>query len=158
MEQKVILSLDTATTTGWALRKDKSITYGHWRLKEKTRNAQLETNIENMIREHGVNTIVAEDVHKVTGKGKAYEVLCSLRGNIEAVAQRNNIPITYVEPINARRQLFKSDLRNKDFNIWNVTKADIQRKIKERYRRETETHDEADALAQLFYYIDRYRV
>ena len=161
MTQQTILSLDTATTTGWALCKNGKITFGHWKFTQHNRNMKLESTLEEMIQQHSIDIIVAEDVYKASGKGKAYEILCGLRGNIEAVSQRNSIPVIYVEPLQARKELFKTEYRNRNFDIYKITKEDIQSKIKARYKHDTKLHDEADALTQLYYYfkhMDRYRL
>ena len=130
-EAPVILTIDGATTTGYALRKNGATTYGHWKFKETNRNYYLFTHIDEMIIKHGVTHLVAEDIHLDTSRAQAFKVLAELRGSIKAAAQKHNITLTFVTPKAVREHLFATEIKQAkrtcaQFNALTQSKTSIQ--------------------------------
>ena len=157
-KDKVILALDTAAATGWALYANTTH-YGTWKLGKK-KHYNLAEHLRGVIEKHGVTEIIAEDIYKNLNKISAYKTLSKLHGVIELVAEEYNLPVTFYSCIDVRRYLFRAEITaslrgRKKFDVYDLTKADIQQKVESRFRHKTKTHDEADALALLHYHKQR---
>ena len=91
----VILSIDGATKTGWAIYKNgEIIAHDTQKFKPETREGQYSEWLENKIIQHNVTHVVAEDIYQDQDgrKDKAFQVLSGLQGVLKAECYRQGLP------------------------------------------------------------------
>ncbi len=155
-----ILALDTASKkTGYALyRSGKIYKSGTLRMKEATRFADLYKQITQIVRDHKVTYIMAEDIYKDEDPSKksAYQVLCECRGIVECIAQQHKIAYNFVEPMRVKKHLISSMKLGYRKREHSEHKTMMIRAVQNRgYVLERDNaDDEADAIGILIYYIE----
>lgn len=153
-----ILALDTASRkTGYALyRGGKIYNSGTLRMKEVTRFADLYQQITQLVIDHKITYIIAEDIFKDTDprKKSAYQVLCECRGIVELIAQQHKIPYNFIPPMRIKNYLIptigyrkRTHSEYKDMIIRAVL-------VRGYVLEKDNADDEADAIAMLIYYIE----
>lgn len=161
--KEVILALDTATTTGYAIYQDgKIIDHGIWKLNILDRHKQLYAHLTQTIRKHKVTTIVAEDIFKSKDQRliSAFQVLSELRGVIELAAQRHGLKLSFLNPLIIKSHMIPSFNYKTKGTRADQKKAMINIVTRLGYVLNTTKDDEADALGILITYLDgmRYKV
>lgn len=155
-----ILALDTATTTGYAIYKNgKIIEHGIWKLNILDRYKQLYAQLTKTIRKYHVTTIVAEDIFKSKDQRliSAYQVLAELRGVIELVAQRNNLGLSFLNPLIVKSRMIPSFSYKTKGTRADQKKAMINAITRLGYVLNTTKDDEADAIGILITYVEGMR-
>lgn len=154
-----LLALDTASRkTGYAIfRNGEVIKSGTWKLKEKSRFADLLQNIEKTVSKYHITQIVAEDIFKSKEpqKTRAYQVLCECRGIVECVAQNYELPCTFISPIEVKKHIW--GMRYKAAFTREQQKRAMIKAITERYGytlASSDADDEADAIGILVTFLD----
>lgn len=158
-EQKdnVILAIDGATKTGYAVYKnDRIIEHGTERFRPTRRCYDYSKWAQKMINKHGITQIVAEDIfreHSRT-KDKAFYVLAKLHGVLEDRNERNGLPeVCFINPLMVKRFMIPRMCTKYERS------EDKQRMINRvthlGYNLESEkADDEADAIGILLTYLD----
>ena len=118
MENKdVILSIDGATKTGWAIYENgKIIKHGTKRFAQKTRIPQYGSWLLDMIGKYGVTHVVAENVYREHSRteDKAFWVLANMQGVLEYITGTNNVPCTLINPLMVKSYMIPSVQHNRN--------------------------------------------
>ncbi len=173
-DQRVILSLDTAESTGYAIYQGGEIViHGVWKLPKEKKQSALFDRLEHTVATYGITHIVAEDIFcAFTTDEKQYRKnvsvyggLSQLRGIIEAVAQRHNLVFNVIQPVKVKEYMWNArfyDLRGKPKNI--SREEQKQKMIKAvaalgyelmQTKEGDESDDEADAIGILITYVGK---
>lgn len=158
--KETILSLDTATTTGYAIYQNgKIIDHGIWRFNIIDRHKQLYTQLTKTIRKYHITTIVAEDIFKSKDQRliSAFQVLSELRGVIELVAQRHELKLSFLNPLIIKSHMIPSFSYNTKGTRADQKKAMINAITRLGYTLNTTKDDEADAIGILITYVEGMR-
>lgn len=106
-----ILALDTASEkTGYAIYKDNRIVdSGTWILKDGEELAQLYKYILQVVKEHKITKIIAEDIYKSKDPKlkNAYNVLAECRGIVKLICQLKRLECIFISPIIAKQYIWK---------------------------------------------------
>lgn len=105
--KQVILSLDAATKTGWALYRDGRIsTHGTKTFHPSEREKEFGSWLLEMIGEYEVTDIVAEDIYRartrVADKDKAFLALAKMQGVLKYIADTLNVSCTLLNPLQVK--------------------------------------------------------
>lgn len=154
MKQEVILSIDLATKTGYAILENNVITeYGTKRFTSNHREEELYNWLYKIIREKHITGIIVEACYYDEQRPQAFKVLAGLHGVLRLVASRKELPpIIEYDAIKYRRIL------NISYNP-RRTKSEYRERLKQlsvnfvkSYGYDTNTDDEADAITMLMYH------
>lgn len=168
--EETILSLDTATHTGYAVYKDgKIIESGVWNLgrtKEMhdPRHCNLLNHIDDIVDKYNVTILVAEEIYKDPARHSAFMVLAELRGVVKLAAYDNYLSLRFIDyrrvqdhilPYNLYRRTLtdaqKSEQR--ELNKMKMVNGVKARKYEIHTTDPKYINDEADAIAQLLYFM-----
>ena len=155
MDKQIILSLDSATKTGWAIYKNGKIEkHATKRFNASTRVAEYGKWLEKLITRNKINTIVAEDIfreHSRT-KDRAFQTLAQLQGVLMYLSDKHVIELKFIEPLRVKNHMIPSirpHSRTEDKSRM------INRVKKLGYELETDkSDDEADAIGIMITYLD----
>lgn len=161
--KEIILALDTATTTGYAIYQNgKIIDHGIWKFNIIDRHEQLYAQLTKTIRKHKVTTIIAEDIFKSKDQRliSAFQVLSELRGIIELAAQRHGLKLSFLNPLIVKSHMIPSFSYKTKGTRADQKKAMINVVTKLGYILNTTKDDEADAIGILITYVEgmRYQI
>ncbi len=158
--EKVILSLDCATKTGYAIwRNGAIVTSGTKRFShsETQRIKGYSEWLQSMLAEWQVTDIIAEDIYRETSKQRdsAFFVLSEIRAITVLESAAQHITPTFANPLQVKRYMINGTTRNR------IT--DKQRMINcvtaLGYTLETpNADDEADAIGIMLYYLDAHNL
>ena len=158
--KEIILALDTATTTGYAIYQNgKIIDHSIWRFNILDRHKQLYAQLTKTIRKHHITTIVAEDIFRSKDQRliSAFQVLSELRGVIELTAQRHDLNLSFINPLIIKRHMIPSFSYTNKGSRADQKKAMINAITRLGYTLNTTKDDEADAIGILVTYVDGMR-
>lgn len=153
--KKVILAIDGATKSGWAIwRKGKIVKSGTKRFNASTRlNGYYDWLMESIVK-WKITDVVVEDVYREHTRimDKTFMALSKMQGVVEMVCYSKGIIPEYADPIKVKRYMINGTTRNR--------KRDKQRMVSRvtflGYKLQTSNaDDEADAIGILLYYLDR---
>ena len=153
-KEKVILAIDGATKTGWAIYKNgKIVKHGTRRFASTTRIKQYGDWLCKMIGEHEVTHIAAEDIYRLHNRtqDKAFLALAKMQGVLEYVSSSANVELSLLNPLQVKFVMIPSVTRHE-------RKDDKQRMINRvkflGYTLENDkADDEADAIGILITYL-----
>lgn len=152
-KEKVILSIDGATKTGWAIYKNgKIVKHGTKRFTNPICGKYFNWLVQ-MIGENEVTHIAAEDIYRLHNRtqDKAFLALAKMQGVLCAVAENNKVDLTLLNPLQVKFVMIPSVTRHE-------RKDDKQRMINRvkflGYQLENDkADDEADAIGILITYL-----
>lgn len=168
-ENKIILAIDGATKTGWALYTNGKITaHGTKQFKKETRESQYGNWLETMITKYGITNIVAEDIYRQQDRtrDKAFQVLANLQGVLNYMVQTHKVEPYYISPISVKNHMnitppfrkLQSDEEKQRQRVLNKTRM-INRVKQLGYVLENDkADDEADAIGILISYLEIYEL
>lgn len=156
--EKVILSIDGATKTGYAIWRNGAIVSSGTK-----RFSHLETQrikgysewLQSILAEWQVTDIIAEDIYRETSKQRdsAFFVLSEIRAITILESAAQHITPTFVNPLPVKRYMINGTTRNRATDKQRM----INRVAALGYNLETPTaDDEADAIGIMLYYLDRH--
>lgn len=159
MEKQVILSIDGATKSGWAIYSNgEIIAHGTKRLRCTTRCYDYDVWLTDIIKQYGVTNIVAEDIYRDHNHqlDRAFYVLAKLHGVLETISCKYKIEIVFLDPLRVKRHMIPSMKKHE-------RKEDKQRMINRirhlGYTLETDNaNDEADAIGILITYLETHNI
>ena len=160
MSEKVILSLDCAPKTGYAIwRNGVIVASGTKRFshQETKRIKGYSEWLQSILAEWQVTNIIAEDIYRETSKQRdsAFFVLSEIRAItiLESAAQHTTI--TFINPLPVKRYMINGTTRNRATDKQRM----INRVTALGYNLETPTaDDEADAIGIMLYYLDSHNL
>ena len=132
MKQKeTILSLDTATTTGYSIYKNNEIKYsGVWKFSKNDKTKKLIQFYETLcktIEKYHISTVVAEDIFFDEGKPKALLALGAMRGIIQLVCAQYQIKLAdFIEPVDHKYLLTGNLYANKSQTVKAINELGYQ--------------------------------
>lgn len=143
-----ILSLDQAKKTGYSIyRKGRIIKGGVWDLnKIKGRINQLQFYYDmllKIIKRERITRIVAEDMYNDNHK-KSFICLGEIRGIMLLAASKNNIPVTFISPLDHKYYLTGNMYANKSETMSVLDKMGYKYK----------DDNQADAISILLCYLN----
>ena len=108
--KNVILSIDAATKTGWAIYKNgKIIKHGTKDLGKITRIEKYVNWLVQMIGENEVTHIAAEDIFKKDDVRKdTLESLSEMKGALKAVSSIQNIGVSFIAPLAVKTTMLRN--------------------------------------------------
>lgn len=153
-KEKVILAIDGATKTGWAIYKNGIIVkHGTKQFASATRIKQYGRWLCDIVGENGITHIVAEDIYRLHNRtqDKAFLALAKMQGVLEYVASSANVELSLINPLQVKFMMIPSVTRHE-------RKDDKQRMISRvkflGYELENDkADDEADAIGILLTYL-----
>lgn len=153
--EKIILSIDGATKTGWAIYKDgRIILHGTKKFIPQRRYIDYFRWLMEIITKYKITHIVAEDIFREHSRtmDNAFYVLSKMQGVLECAAGINGKTITLLNPLQVKNNMIPS---LKPHNRKNDKIRMINRVNFLGYQLETEkSDDEADAIGILITYLD----
>lgn len=154
--EKVVLSLDCATKTGYAIWRNGAIVKSgteHFHHSEHKRIIGYKEWLYNTLTEWGVTDVVAEDIYRTHDKQKdsAFMVLCELRAITILTSEELGITPAFVNPLAVKKYMINGTTRNRATDKQRM----INRVTTLGYNLETPTaDDEADAIGIMLCYLD----
>lgn len=152
--KQVILSIDGATKTGWAIYQNGTITeHGTKRFNSNKRIPQYYNWLLKMIGENEITHIVAEDIFREHSRTKdnAFYVLSKMQGVLECVTSLSNTELTLLNPLQVKTEIIPSF---KKHNRAEDKQRMINRVQSLGYQLETDkADDEADAIGILITHL-----
>lgn len=158
--EKVILSIDGATKTGYAIwRNGEIVKSGTKRFhhSECKRIKDYGEWLYNTLTEWGITDVVAEDIYRTHDKQRdnAFMVLCELRAITIQTSEELGITPAFVNPLVVKHYMIngttKDRKKDKKYMINRVTALG--------YNLETPTaDDEADAIGIMLFYLDNHNL
>lgn len=153
-EKKVILSLDVATKTGWALYRNGSIIkHGTKCFHSDSRIKDFGEWLSEIIEKYQIATIVAENIYREHDRTKdaVFWVLAKMQGVLEFITNKNNIEFTLLNPLQIKNEIIPTTYKHQ-------RKEDKQRMINRiqslGYKLANDkADDEADAIGILITYL-----
>ena len=153
--RQVVLSIDGATKTGWAIYRNGKITaHGTKRLRPAKRCYDYAVWLAGMLEKYNVTHIVAEDVYRDHNhqRDKAFYVLAKLHGVLETISCEHQTNLVFLDPMRVKGYIIPSMKKHE-------RKEDKQKMINRvkylGYTLETDSaDDEADAIGILITYLD----
>lgn len=108
--KNVILSIDAATKTGWAIYKNgKIVKHGTKDLGKVTRIEKYVNWLMQMIGENEVTHIAAEDIFKKDDVRKdTLESLSEMKGALKAVSYIQNIGVSFIAPLAVKTTMLRN--------------------------------------------------
>lgn len=174
--KRIILSLDQATHTGFAIYKGRQIIKsGTIYLNPLNREKDLMEFLTTTCKRYKVTDIVAEDIYKKKGKEHAFVILSSLKGVINLYDQTNKTTLTYQPAIMMQRHVlghvidgadYKRKLLQAKGNKQKISqieadhRSEVKTWVKRRiqnigYTLTSDRDDESDAIGHLLLYLYR---
>lgn len=154
--EKVILSLDCATKTGYAIWRNGAIVVSgtkQFNRKNGKRLNEYRKWLLDTITEWQVTDIIAEDIYREHNHfmDKTYKALSQIQGITEMVSEETHITHTFVNPLPVKRYMINGTTRNRTTDKQRM----INRVTALGYTLETpNADDEADAIGIMLYYLD----
>ena len=157
----VILSLDAATKTGWAIYQNGKITnHGTKAFRKEPLAYYYQNWLFSMIDKYKVTKIVAEDIFRDSShlKDKAHEVLGGLKHILISTAYTEGITPVFINPLRVKSHLFPI------FGYKRYTRAEYKQKMINRVNalgytlEKPKADDEADAIGILITYLDTHDI
>lgn len=155
-KEQVILSIDGATKTGYAIYKNKKIIeHGTKHFTPSRRIFQYGEWLLETINKWQITHIAAEDIfreHNHT-KDTAFHVLSKMQGILEYISYKNNIELTLLNPLQVKSKIIPR-FRTK-YNRDEDKQRMINRIKRLGYQMESDkADDEADAIGILIAHLD----
>lgn len=156
MPEKVILSLDTATKTGYAIWRNGAIVKSgtkRFHHSEYRRIKDYDEWLYNILTEWGVTDVVAEDIYRTHDKQRdnAFTVLAEMRAVTILTSQELGITPAFANPLAVKKDMINGTTRNRATDKQRM----INRVTALGYNLETPTaDDEADAIGIMLHYLD----
>ena len=160
MEKKqVILSIDGATKTGWAVYKNGEIMkHGTKKFNPDKRAFQYGKWLGRMIGEYGITHIAAEDIFREHNRtqDKAFLALAKMQGVLEYVANESGAGLALLNPLQVKGYMIPSFNRLDRGN----DKVRMVARVKGLgYQLKTDkADDEADAIGIMITYLANNRI
>ena len=154
--EKVILSIDCATKTGYAIWRNGVIVasgtkrFHHLETKRITDYAEW---LHKTLTKWGVTDVVAEDIYRTHDKQRdnAFMVLCELRAITILTSEELGSTPAFVNPLAVKKYMINGTTRNRTTDKQRM----INRVTALGYNLETpKADDEADAIGIMLYYLD----
>ena len=156
--EKVVLSLDCATKTGYAIWRNGAIVKSgtkRFHHSERKRIKDYEEWLYNTLTEWGVTDVVAEDIYRTHDKQRdsAFIVLAEMRAITILTSEELGITPAFVNPLAVKKCMINGTTRNRATDKQRM----INRVTALVYILETPTaDDEADAIGIMLYYLDEH--
>ena len=160
-KERVILSIDGATRTGYAIYKGGAIiAHGTKQFTPSKRVEQYGDWLQQTIGEWQVTEIVTEDIYREHDhtKDRAFLSLALMQGALRVITYQNGITPTFLNPLLIKSHMIPSFGRKKCTREENKQRM-INRVKGYGYQLEHDnTDDEADAIGILITYLDEYNI
>lgn len=155
-KEQVILSIDGATKTGYAIYKNgEIIEHGTERFTPSKRIYQYGNWLVQMIDKWQITHIAAEDIYREHSRTRdnAFYVLAKMQGVLEYIAFTNGVELTLLNPLQVKSKMIPSF--RKKYSRDEDKQRMINRIKRLGYQLETDkADDEADAIGILITYLD----
>ena len=156
--EKVILSIDGATKTGYAIWRNSAIVASGTKQLNRKNGKRLNEYrkwLLSTIAEWQVTNIVAEDIYREHNHlmDKTYKALSQMQGVTEMVSEETHTDSEFINPLQVKRYMINGTTRNRATDKQRM----INRVTALGYNLETPTaDDEADAIGIMLFYLYEY--
>lgn len=156
--EKVILSIDGATKTGYAIWRNGAIVKSGTKQLSRKNGKRLNEYrkwLLNTIAEWQVTNIIAEDIYREHNHlmDKTYKALSQIQGITEMVSEETHTESEFINSLPVKRYMINGTTRNRATDKQRM----INRVTALGYNLETPTaDDEADAIGIMLFYLDNH--
>lgn len=154
--EKVVLSLDCATKTGYAVWQNGAIVASgtkRFSCSEHERIKEYDEWLYGTVTKWGITDVVAEDIYRAHDRqrDRAFMVLCEMRAITILTSKELGIIPAFVNPLAVKKYMINGTTKDRKKDKQYM----INRVIALGYNLETPTaDDEADAIGIMLFYLD----